>query len=475
MLSQDEWITYDLVGLAELEMTGDVSREEILRTAIHEIERLNPTLNCVIMPQFEQALDSLQQAPEVQRFTGLPYLIKDLHTPVKGLPLSNGSVRFNGTTFDFDSTTVSRLRRAGLSILGRSTSSEFGLSAATESVAWGLTRNPWNTDHSAGGSSGGAGSAVASGMLPAAHATDSAGSIRIPATFNGLVGFKPTRALNAFGPHRGDPNYGMSHEHAVTRSVRDCAALLDITAGPDAGCPYFTAKPDVPFEILIQTPPGQLTIGMVTTTFDGIPVHDESKLAVERTARCLEELGHRVTEDMPTFDNQLLTSTMIRVLMGSLAGLFAGVPTDNPSALDGLQPITQEAVRFSQTTSLRDHLQRATVINQQVRSLATYWNNFDLLLCPTANGPAPKHGILPMDHRDLNQFLDNLFTIAPFTAPFNASGQPAISLPMHQTADGLPVGVQFVGKFGEDARLLQLAAQLEAVNQWQTCQSPRIT
>ena len=468
MLSRDEWTGHDLIGLSELARSGLVSRREILQTAVREIERLNPALNAVNVMQFEQALAALDDAKDAGRFAGLPFLIKDLHAPVKGLPLSNGSERFKGMVFDFDSTTVSRLRGSGLGILGRTTSPEFGLSLATESEAWGITRNPWNPERGAGGSSGGSATAVASGMLPAAHATDSAGSIRIPAAFNGLVGFKPTRALNAFGPHRGDPNNGMSHEHAISRSVRDTAVLLDITAGPDAGCPYFTPRPDQPFEMLIQNPPERLKIGFVTTQFHGEAVHPESRYAVEATAKLLQDLGHDVSPADPKFDSKLLTDTMIRLLMGSLAGLFVGTPMGEDTELEGFQEITRQAIRFSQQTTLGEHLQRAAVINQQVRALAQYFETYNVLLTPATNGPAPEHGVLRMDHGNLDDFLDRLFTISPFSAAFNASGQPAISLPAHQTPDGMPIGIQLVGGFAQDATLLQLSAQLEAASNWKT-------
>jgi amidase len=468
MLTIDEWVAHDLVGLADLAASGQISRRDILLTAIREIERLNPALNAVVLAQFEQALDSFDQSSGAQRFSGLHYLIKDLHAPVKGMPLSNGSVRFKGKVFDFDSTTVGRLRHSGLALLGRTASPEFGLSLATESVAWGITRNPWRHAHGAGGSSGGAAAAVASGMVPAAHATDSAGSIRIPAAFNGLVGFKPTRALNAFGPHRGDPNFGLSHEHAISRSVRDTAVLLDMTAGPDIGCPYFTARPDTPFETLIRHAPERLRIGFISTQFDGAAIHPESRTAVEKTAALLAELNHEVTQELPVFDSAALNASVIRLLMGSLAGLFAGMPTDNDAALEGFEEITKEAIRFSQRCTLGDHLQRAAVVNQQVRALAQYFEKYDVLLTPATNGPAPKHGVLPMNQNNLEGFLDTMFEISPFTAAFNASGQPAISLPVHQTPEGFPIGVQLVGGFAKDGMLLSLAAQIERVSKWQT-------
>ncbi len=213
MLSRSEWDALDAVGLAELIAAGQVSAREITETAIERIEALNPAVNAVIYKCYDEALAEMESRKKRGPFHGVPYLIKDLHAPVKGMPLTNGSRFFEGMVFDFDSTLVARLRAAGFVFLGRTNSPEFGLSASTEPRAYGPTRNPWNREHSAGGSSGGAGAAVASGMLPVTHATDSAGSIRIPASANGLVGLKPTRGLNPYGPHRGDGNHGISHEH----------------------------------------------------------------------------------------------------------------------------------------------------------------------------------------------------------------------------------------------------------------------
>ncbi|MGR3455939.1 amidase [Pseudooceanicola sp.] len=465
MLTRAEWIDRDLVGLAELAATGQVAPREVLETAIREIEAQNPRVNAVVVTQFDQALaalEAMEAAGKRPRFLGMPYLIKDLHAPVKGLPLSNGSERFKGTVFDFDSTLVGRLRGAGFGFLGRSASPEFGLTLETDSAAWGTTRNPWNPDCGAGGSSGGAGAAVASGMMPAAHATDSAGSIRIPASFNGLVGFKPSRALNPFGPHRGDPNHGISHEHAVTVSVRDSAAILDVTAGPDVGAPYFTPKPAEPFETLIARAPGALRIGLVTTRFDGQPVDPVCAEAAARTGHLLAELGHEVEEAMPDFDVHALTDAMIRVLLASLAGLFPGAGDLTEAELAGLEPMTRASLRYSRSVALSDHLVRTAVINREVRRLSAYFQRFDLLVTPgTATPPLP-HKSLPMTSTDLDAFLTRLFDLSPFSAPFNASGQPAISLPVHHTPDGLPVAAQIVGRLAEDALVLQAARQIEA-------------
>lgn len=461
MLTREEWIDRDMVALAALVAQGDVTPRELLETAIREIEAQNPRVNAVVVTHFEEALAACDAAVDRPRFLGVPYLIKDLHAPVKGLPLSNGSERFKGTVFDFDSSLVSRLRAAGFGFLGRSASPEFGLTLETDSAAWGMTRNPWNPDFGAGGSSGGAGAAVASGMMPAAHATDSAGSIRIPAAYNGLVGFKPSRALNPFGPHRGDPNHGISHEHAVTVSVRDSAAILDVTAGPDSGAPYFTPKPAEAFETLSARPPEKLRIGLVTTRFDGTPVDPVCAEAAAMTGRLLADLGHEVEETMPDFDVNALTDAMIRVLLASLAGLFPGAGDLSDADLAGLEPMTRTSLRYSRTVSLSDHFQRTMVINREVRKLAAFFERFDLLITPATATPPPPHKSLPMTSTDLDVFLGKLFDLSPFSAPFNASGMPAIVLPVHQTPDGLPIAAQIVGRLADDALVLRAARQVE--------------
>ena len=465
MLTRDEWMARDMVALATLVERNEVAPRDLLETAIREIEAQNPAVNAVVVHQFEEALAALEAqlaGGDTPRFLGVPYLVKDLHAPVKGLALSNGSERFKGTVFDFDSTLIGRLRAAGFGFLGRSASPEFGLTLETDSAAWGTTRNPWNLERGAGGSSGGAGAAVASSMMPAAHATDSAGSIRIPAAFNGLVGLKPSRALNPFGPHRGDPNHGISHEHAVTVSVRDSAALLDVTAGPDAGAPYFTPKPAEPFETLITRAPRKLRIGLVTTRFDGVAVNPDCAEAAAMTGRMLADLGHEVEEALPEFDVHALTDAMIRVLIASLAGLFPGAGELKEEELAGLEPMTRTCLQYSRSVNLSDHLLRTAVINREVRRLAACFKTFDLLIPPATPTPPPPHKTLPMTDTDMEDFLSRLFDISPFSAPFNASGQPAIVLPVHHTADGLPVGSQIIGRLGDDALVLQAAAQIEA-------------
>lgn len=398
----------------------------------------------------------------------MPYLIKDLFAPVRALPLTHGSRLFAGNVMDFDAETVARLRRAGFVILGRTNSPEFGLSATTEPQSWGPTRNPWNGDHSPGGSSGGAAAAVAAGMLPAAHATDSGGSIRMPASCCGLVGLKPTRGRNPFGPHRGDANAGLSHEHAVTRTVRDCAAILDATSGPMAGDPFFTAPPAMSFLSETGRDPGRLRIAFATDGFGDAPVDAACRTAVEKTAQLCAGLGHAVSEATPRFDHATLVASCLTVLKAGVATAVAAREAELGRAAgpDDLEPVTHAIVRQGRALPATAYVAALAAINREVRRIAAFFGDYDVLLTPTLAQPPAKLGELHGHTDDGDGFLSRLFAYAPFTVPFNATGQPAISLPLHATAGGLPVGVQFVAPFGADAVLLRLAAQIEQAAPW---------
>lgn len=457
---------FDALGLAQAIRKGEVSRQEVLAAALARVAAVNPQVNAVTYLHETAVRESSgdTQAP----FAGVPYLIKDLHAPVAGMPLTHGSRMFAGDVQDFDSETVARLRRAGFVILGRTASPEFGMSASTEPVLTGPTRNPWNLAHIAGGSSGGAGAAVASGMLPAAHATDSGGSIRIPAACNGLVGLKPTRGLIPTGPHRGEASHGLSHEHAVTRSVRDCAAILDATAGPDAGAPYFTARPATPYLQALGQPPRRLRIAFTTTTFDGRPVHAECRAAVETAVRLLKDMGHQVEEGIPQLDAAALGAACGTLLLTGLAAIVAAREAQLGRALqaDDLETVTHAAIAMGREVTGVQYASRFAVINREVRRIARFFETTDVLVTPALATPPVTIGTLSMQTLSFDAFRQAMAAFCPFTGAFNATGQPAMSLPLHWSADGLPVGVQFVGRFAEDTTLLQLAAQLEQAAPW---------
>lgn len=474
-LTTAEYEAQDATGLAGLVRDGEISPRELTETAIARIEALNPLVNAVILKAYDQALAELDARTDRPAFLGVPYLIKDLHAPVRGLPLTNGSRMFVDPPAPFDSTLVARLRAAGFVMLGRTNSPEFGLSASTEPHRYGATRNPWNLERIAGGSSGGAGAAVASGMLPATHATDSGGSIRIPAACNGLVGLKPTRGLNPYGPHRGDAAHGISHENAVSRTVRDTAAILDVTAGPDVGAPYFVRPPEGGFVAAIARPPKRLRIGFWTKTLQDEPVDGECVAAVRGAAGLLESLGHDVEEARPDFDWKLLVGSQMNVLMTGLGPMVEMMERQRgrPVSEDELEPQTFAVVARARKASLESYLGNLMRMQLEVRRMAAFFETFDILVTPTMAAPPPPLGCLPTDDHDIDGFLARLFGLAPFAAPFNASGQPAVSLPLHWSADALPVGVQFAGRYGEDATLMQLAAQLEQAQPW-AARRPRL-
>ena len=457
---------FDALGLAQAIRRRDLSRREVLDATLARLHAVNPRVNAVTY--LHQAA-AHQAGGETQGpFAGVPYFIKDLHAPVAGMPLTHGSRLFAGDVHHFDSETVARLRRAGFVILGRTASPEFGMSASTEPALTGPTRNPWNLAHSAGGSSGGAGAAVASGIVAASHATDSGGSIRIPAACNGLVGLKPTRGLLATGPHRGEASHGLSHEHAITRSVRDCAAILDATAGPDIGAPYFTARPTESYLQALGRAPRRLRIAFTTTTFNRLPVDAECRAGVEGAVRLLQSMGHDVDQGSPEFDGSALADAAATLLLTGLAALVEARETQLGRAAreDELEPMTRAAVALGRKVTGMGYASRFAVINREVRRIASYFENVDILVTPTLAKPPPALGTMSTPAMTLEQFQGAMTAFCPFTGAFNATGQPAISLPLHWTAGGLPVGVQLVGRFGEDTLLLQLAAQLELAAPW---------
>lgn len=506
----DDYRRMDAMALAGAVARGTISRVEVLDAALARWQAVNPMVNAISWHDDDLITKALERAraaddaaarrrmagaagqenprnaasnanadanadadaaagSRAPSLDGVPYLIKDLHAPVAGMPLRHGSRLFIDHRPGFDSETVARLRRAGLVLLGRSASPEFGMNVTTEPALSGATRNPWSLAHSAGGSSGGAAAAVAAGILPAAHATDSGGSIRIPAACCALVGLKPTRGLLPTGPHRGDASHGLSHEHAVTRSVRDCAALLDATAGPDVGAPYFTAPPGEPFQRTLARPVRRLRIAFTTRRFGGgAAVHTDCTHAVEHTARLLAGLGHHVEEAAPDFDAAALAAATGVLMMAGLAATVHGREAElgRPAHDDELEPVTREAVEAGDRIAAPHYASRFAAINREVRRIGAFFTRFDVLLTPMLASPPLSLGVLDAQRLSLADFQRTWGDYTPFSGPFNATGQPAMSLPLHVNAQGLPIGVQCVGRFGDDATLLQLAAQLEQAQPW---------
>ncbi len=463
-----EYERYDGLGLAALVRQREVSEGEVLAAAIERIERRNPAVNAVIHTMFDGAKAAITAGLSAGPFAGVPYLLKDLGVYNAGTPTTGGSRLFKDFVADHDSEIVTRLKRAGLVILGKTNTSEFGLSTSVEPVLYGATRNPWNLGYSAGGSSGGAAAAVAAGMLPMAHATDGGGSIRIPASCCGLFGLKPTRARTPMGPDLGEGWNGASVAHAVTRSVRDSAALLDATAGPDVGAPSWAPPPRRPFLQEVGADPGRLRIALATKPWNGHAVDPECVAAVSAAARLCESLGHHVVEASPAIDEEARSHAAYVIAASHTRAVLElrGKALGREPRPEDVETHTWSAAEFGRQVSGSDYAKAIRVMHQTGRVIGRFFTQHDMLLTPTMCQPPHKLGVLAMTGTDPKTYLDAILGTIAFTQPFNTAGTPAMSVPLHWSRDGLPVGVQFAAGFGEEAALFRLAAQLEAAQPW---------
>ena len=468
----DEIAFMDATAQADLVRRKEVSASELVAGAIERIERLNPMLNAVIYPLFEQAV-STARAPEPGPFSGVPFLVKDLGAECQGAPLAEGS-RFTGERYvsRADSELVRRFKAAGLVILGKSNTSEFGLLPTTEPERFGPTRNPWDTSRGPGGSSGGSAAAVASGMVPAGHASDGGGSIRIPASCCGLVGLKPTRGRNSLAPGIGDVAGGIIHEHVVTRSVRDSAAILDATCGPMPGDPYYPAGPERPFLEDVGRDPARLRIGLGTLPLTGAPAHLDCAAAAQSAALLCEELGHDVAEASPVVERHQLFKSFGLVMTAYLGWTIAAWErrTGRAPAEAYFEPATWRMYQHSLAQSGGDYLLAWQDLQKSCRDFAGFFTDYDVWLTPTLAQPPVPLGYFDYTHKTREQYIARLGDFTGFTLIANATGQPAISLPLHWTenkaGDALPIGVQLTGRYGEEAILIRLAAQLEQARPW---------
>jgi amidase len=460
--------TYDGCGLADLVRRRQVSAIALLETVIDRIETLNPKINAVVTRLYDLARATVSAGLPAGPFTGVPYFLKDLHLLHAGVPTTFGSRFFADNISDHDSTMTVRLKRAGLIICAKTNTSEFGQSTSTEPVLFGPTRNPWNLNVSPGGSSGGAAAAVASGMIPMAHATDGGGAIRIPASCCGLFGLKPTRARNPYGPDLGEGWSGASIGHAITRSVRDSAALLDASGGPDVGDPYWAPPQVRPFLDEVGVAPGRLKIALCTTSFNGSPVDHDCVEAARDAARLCESLGHAVEEAQPEVNGPELTEAQ-RVIVISIirATLDARAQSlGRPWTEKDVERMTYASAKGAEAVSGADYARSIQALHRAGRRVGRFFETYDVLLTPTiACTPLPL-GHPDMMATDVETFRRPLMRTIGFTALFNASGNPAMSVPLYWNEAGLPIGVQFTGPFGDEATLFRLAAQLEEARPW---------
>ncbi len=461
----------DATAQAQLVRSGEASPAELVDAAIARIEALNPELNAVIHPLFEKARAT---EPADGPFRGVPMLVKDLSCYTEGDPLHEGMafLKQAGYTADHDMELTKRFRRAGFVICGRTNTPELGILPTTEPAAHGPTRNPWDRERSPGGSSGGSAAAVAAGMVAVAHANDGGGSIRIPASQCGLVGLKPTRARVPLGPDFGDIMGGIVAELAVTRSVRDTAAVLDAVHGPQAGDPYGVAPPARAYAEEVGADPGRLRIGLMTSPPGGqFPAHEESVAGARAAAQLLEGLGHHVEEAYPSAldDPEYVPQFLVRWTAGVAWNIdHWAKKVGREVGPDDVEACTWALAEMGRTHTAASYLAAVEFSQASARKVAAWWDEdgYDLLLTPTTGEPATRLGEFDAPPDNPAAPILRAIPLATFTAGFNATGQPAISLPLHETADGLPVGVQLVAAFGREDLLLRVAAQLEEAAPW---------
>lgn len=463
----------DATELAALVRNGEASPSELVEDAIARIEQVNPQINAVIHPRFDRAREEAAGELANGPFRGVPFLAKDLGCAIAGEPHHMGCAGLKAANVraPHDSYLYKRFRKLGLVALGRTNTPEFGQTITTEPVAYGPSRNPWNTEHSTGGSSGGSAAAVAAGLVPIAHANDGGGSIRIPASECGLVGLKPTRGRVSQGPDIGEAWAGATIDGVVTRTVRDTATALDGISGREPGDPYSATPPARPYADEVGADPGALRIGLMPGA-DHLVTHEDCVAAVQAAGTLLESLGHHVEIAMPAaLAEAELSDSFVNVLFASTAADFAmwAQILGRPLTEDDVEPATWFFNQMGQSVSAQAYLHSVGAIHAWSRRLASWWHGdengqggFDVLVTPTLASTPPKIGYL-MDPVHGNERLNELIA---YTPPFNMSGQPAISLPLHQSADGLPVGVQFVGAYGAEDLLIRLASQLEAAAPW---------
>jgi amidase len=484
-----EYDQFDGLGLAELVKRGEVKPTELIEEAISRIEKLNPRLNAVIHKMYDQAREKAKAELPDGAFKGVPFLLKDLLAAYTGVPLCNGSRFHKDFVPDHDSELVKRYKASGVIVVGKTNTPEYGLLPVTEPELFGPTLNPWDLSRTPGGSSGGAAAAVSSRIVPLAHGSDGGGSIRMPASCCGLFGLKPTRGRNPLGPDFGETWQGFACEHVLSRSVRDSAAMLDATAGPDVGAPYYAPPPPQPFLDEVGKDPGKLRIAYTHKPFLADFVHEDCIKGMEEAVQLCKDLGHELTEAAPQIDRDMFAKAFMTIVC---AETRAGIEKSefligrkakfrDFEASTWMLGLLGKQLRAPQLSNAKFYLQYIS------RLIGWFFEKFDVLLTPTLALPPIKIGALQPNKKDafIMKFLGRLnagsllmavkgiedlaqkaYTFMPYTPLFNVTGQPAMSVPLYWNEDGLPIGMQFVGRYADEVTLFRLAAQLEKAKPW---------
>jgi amidase len=468
-----EYTAYDGLGLAELVRNRDVTPIELLDAAVERIDRHNGTLNAVVHKAYDEARKTAAGPLPDGPFKGVPFLIKDLGVRVKGWPRTSAS-RFAQVDADAeDSELIKRYRASGTVLVGKTNTPEFGIPGVTTSALLGPCRNPWNPDHITGGSSGGAASAVAAGMVPLAHASDGLGSIRIPAACCGLVGLKVTRDRNPNGVHDNDRAIGLSVDHVVSRTVRDSAAMLDATCAPQPASPYAYPHRERPYAEEITRAPGKLRIAWSNETPAGDPIDPDVQSTLERTAQTLKALGHDVREEGLGIDYRKLYRAQGLVSAANFAAnIRRWVEVKGREPTDDIEGLARRAYEAGKRMTGQDALWGLQELRLRSREVLQRFETFDVYLTPVMCTPPPRVDFLDTLMEDLKEFDRRQRITFGFTPPFNMTGQPSLSLPLGQSRDKLPIGMMFTARYADDAVLLRLAAQLEKEMPWKGRKPP---
>src|SRR5882724_4656016 len=461
-----EYGNYDAVGLADLVRKKQVTARELLDEAIVRTGKVDSQINAVIVKHHDYAQRQIDRGLPDGPFTGVPFLLKDLEF-LEGTRTTSGASIYKDHIAGHTSTLAQRFLDAGLTIFGKSSTPEFGLMPTTESRLFGPTRNPWNLEHSSGGSSGGAGAAVAARIVPVAHASDGGGSIRIPASASGVFGLKPTRARNPVGPDRGEGWGGFSCGHVLSISVRDSAAMLDATHGPEPSSPYVAPMPERPFAEEVGRDPGKLHIAFTDKSPYGDAIDPEIAAAVREVAALLDRFGHHVEERAPVLaaDPSVVMAAIVSAHTGLAMRLaerqFGRAMTDSD-----MEILTLATAHNGRKATGIDYAAAQMSAFKISRGLATFFEGCDVFLCPTLCSPPLRIGELNPMSRDLSHISPILRRYIPATSMFNMSGQPSVSVPLAWNTAGLPLGMMFAARFGDEATLFRLAAQLEQERPW---------
>ena len=465
-MNNSEYFSYDALGLAELVRTKQISPSELLEIAIGLTEKLDPKLNAIPIKHFDLARENLKNQNNTGIFNGVPFLLKDLNNYLEGTVTSGGSRVLKNIKADHTSELVKRTVDSGLNIFGKTNSPELGLTVTTEPVLYGPTRNPWSLDRSSGGSSGGASAAVASGIIPIAQASDGGGSIRIPASCCGLFGLKPTRARTPLGPASLEGWGGQSIFHCVSLSVRDSAALLDVTSGHEKGAPYRSAYQEKSFFEQINIEPGKLKIGYLEDS--NIPINADVKEIMDSTINLCEKLGHSIESTKINFSSEEISLAIVTIISSNVAYAVKSQSqqTGREISNEFFENVTLQMAENGKNFSASDYINAIKINHRLGQDLEKMFDKYDVLLSPVLASPPVKIGTINMDTTDMKTYVERLTQYSPFTGVFNQSGQPSMSVPLYRTKDNLPIGSMFSAAFGNENLLFSLAGQLEQAEPW---------